>query len=335
MSLAHGDAFTVILLVWNRFQYIDQTADFYRNMPFRVIVADSSQAPNGFDVAGQNIEYIYNGAIHYFENIRKSLAQVTTPYVVIMTDDDIMMPTVVDRFVSQMKRDGALAAYGANLFFDGEYLQKRASTAPFTTIKRFFTHEAFLPLNHGVVETTACRDVFDLVAEDPHLMTIRCHDAVFSLACCLTVPPILTRELYFLNRQSSLVFTKGQRPDPALQALYPTELRREVSFEAWLDEYCARPPAPLDRFVAERRGVSPDAARAFILDVFSGLDSRNKDRRASLARQSRRWKESVGRTASQLWNAWVAGRDSQPHPGGRGTVSRILARERRAVLGRI
>ena len=43
--------------------------------------------------------------------------------------------------------------------------------------------------------------------------------------------------------------------------------------------------------------------------------------------------ESVGRVLSREWNALSAGRGAQPRPGGKGTISKILTRERRAVLG--
>lgn len=332
-GMLNGDALTLIIPVWNRIQYIKDALQFYQGFPFRVIVADSSQEASRFSIFGDNVEYIYNGPVHYFENIKKSLELVDTEFSIVVADDDFIRPTIADKIIETMKAIGANAGYGANLYFEGEYTQKRTFTRPFTTVEAFFTHENFLPLNHGVARTERALALFEIALREPLLMTIRCHDETYSLGMTFDRPAALIQEDYFLNRQSSLIFTKGQKPDERLLALYPKELRRHVTFVQWLEEFRAAPENGLSAFIAERQGWGIKEAHGFAVSILERMDPVHKDRRPSLPRQSRRWRESVGRVLSREWNALTAGRDAQPRPGGKGTISRILTRERRAVLG--
>ena len=324
---------TVIVTVWNRYDYIEDAIKYYEGMPFRVIISDSSRQSSDFQIDSENIEYLYHGPKLYSQTMQAVLREVETPYCVIVPDDDFFMITTAREYIDIMEAGGAKAAFGANLYFSGEFIQRFTSSPSYKGLKDYFSHDHFLPVNHGVVSTKEALEYFDLVASDPHLMTVRSHDATFTLCMGLVEPLYIDRKVFFLNRASSMTFTKGQRPDPLIERLYPAELRRNISFEKWLAEYRSREICALDYFIAEKRGIGAKEARDFAVNILNGIDASNKDRRPTLKRQSRRWRESVGRVASREWNALVAGRGAQPRPGGKGTISKILTRERRAVLG--
>lgn len=333
MSMRNAADLTMIIPVWNRTAYIEDALRYYGGMPFRVIVADSSMTPNSFPVAGSNVEYVYNGPVHYFENLASALRLVDTEFAIVTTDDDFIMVSAADRLLGEMKRTGANSGYGRNLYFDGEFTQRRTSTPGFISVERFFTHDNFLPLNHGVSRAKRALELIEMALADPLLMTIRCHDETYSLGMIFDNRVEVLSDDYFLNRQSSIIFTKNQKPDEKLLAIYPKELRRSVSFAQWLEEFRPTQGNGLSRFIAEKRGCALAEAHEYALSILERMDPVNKNRRPTLARQSRRWKESVGRVLSREWNAVVAGRDAQPRPGGKGTISKILTRERRAVLG--
>lgn len=331
--MRHAADVTLMILVWNRTAYIDSALRYYGGMPFRVIVADSSLEPHGFPVSGGNVEYLYNGPVHYFENVAKTLRQIDTEFTIVATDDDYILMSAADKLIGEAKRTGANAGYGANLYFDGEYTQRRTWTPPFTTLENFFTHEHFLPLNHGVIRTQAARAFFEMALKNPLMMTARCHDETFSLAMSFERAPVLIRDDYFLNRQSSIIFTKNQKPDARLLAIYPEVMRRKVSFVRWLEEFRQAPDCGFNRFIAERRDCGLAEAHEFAVSILERMDPVNKDRSFNLKRQSRRWREDFGRVLSRERNALIAGRGAQPSPTGKGTISNILRRERRAILG--
>ena len=83
--MRNADDLTIIIMVWNRFDFVETTLKFFADMPVRVLIADSSVEPNQFKIHGGNVDYQYNGPVHYFENARMALAaevRTTGPSVV-------------------------------------------------------------------------------------------------------------------------------------------------------------------------------------------------------------------------------------------------------------
>ena len=261
-----------------------------------------------------------------------ALRKVSTSFCAIVNDDDFILPRAADRYIERMKLYGYKVGYGKNLFFDGEFVQRVSYTKQPEALKQFFSHEYFLPLNHGVVDAGEALELFEVLLSDDLMMTIRSHDATFSFSLCLGGVPYIDKELYFLNRLASMTYLKNQKPDQRVQSLYPAVLRRHVNLETWLREYQDRALFSFDDYVARKLGVSAKEARDYAVEVMSGIDSARKDRRPSFARQTRRWRESAGGLASREWNALIAGRGAEPRPGGKGSVSKILTQERSALL---
>jgi glycosyltransferase domain-containing protein len=96
---------TLILILHNRHKNLDRLLEYYKNVPFPVIIADSSASRHEFSNPGGNYLYLYTPGIAFTSKIEAVLEKVMTPYVVMCADDDFIVPESILKCVKFLQEN--------------------------------------------------------------------------------------------------------------------------------------------------------------------------------------------------------------------------------------
>ncbi len=86
------DDVTFVVTVRERCKHLRRVLDYYSRFPVRVVVMDSSDRKCSIDRHPGKYRHIHLPQTFVFEAISKTLAEVETPYCVLVPDDDFVIP---------------------------------------------------------------------------------------------------------------------------------------------------------------------------------------------------------------------------------------------------
>lgn len=112
-----GASLTVVIPTWNRAGMVTDALDSVLSQSFEdfvVLVADNASTDDTTRViAGctdPRVRYVRRPEnLGWLGNFNASLAEVTTPFVTILNDDDLMRPGALERAVAVLERDPSIA----------------------------------------------------------------------------------------------------------------------------------------------------------------------------------------------------------------------------------
>ena len=142
---------TIVCLSFERQIYLSRSIKFWRHFSVKSHFIDGSSAPLGQDCRldlGCFQNYVHM-PIPYFERMEYALSQVSTPYILVVSDDEFFLPSAISScisfldncssYISAGMRVVNMVPYGCNFFFTEHY--------PGYLGKDFFHDDPLLRLN--------------------------------------------------------------------------------------------------------------------------------------------------------------------------------------------
>lgn len=233
------EKFTLVITVHNDLTYIEDCLEYYGDF-CNIIVADSSKELGLYSLGVRdNVQVIHEPGKLYYKKLRDVFSKVATPYMLDLSDDDIVFKEAILELVAKMEVDDAIVAADGYWLeeSDGdslttEELFKRGfveySPDPDMITRTLTIMKNFNPPNHAIFRTEIVLSFFSYYCECPTLWPVRWWDKILAfMTCCagqyMHVPIKYGRS------------GPGQRIMSDRTEVYPFELSRATPWDAIFD----------------------------------------------------------------------------------------------------
>jgi glycosyltransferase domain-containing protein len=246
--------------------------EYHQSLDCRKILVDSARTkPIGHDLWDTGVNYILRTDADVYEKVSEALSLVETPYVIMMADDDFVLPGAVvaavrfllknPRYVAangqQVKMsepEGALdESYGRWQYFH----LRRYPVVSKSCVKRFNRmFRAFFAPTHAVLRTDVLCDAIRLVAENRELRPVRFFDKILGFIVAVKGNSMMLPVLFQIRSGGPRLV--DQRPDSLPDA--------QTEFDEMLGLVDAGGD-PLSRYLADHSGIPATQAERITSQV--------------------------------------------------------------------
>ena len=276
MTTPLSEKFTLIVTVREREEWVVRNCELYAQMPFNVIIADSSKLLihdlTKIAETAPNIVYLYNPGCLYYQMIRKATEVANTEYVAIIPDDEIMYPGAIRECVTFLEKNKG------HSFCDGYWdrwsdWDNKVTNQVLLNLCTDDIKERISTLSKGefwkaptaaVVRSSVSQEIHTFLCENTALQPVRYYDKIwlFIALCMGNFKPVT----YIMGSRNPISGRYICQDD------YPEEMRRDLSFNSILEE--SRLGALIEYF--QKYGYDFDDASRFVTHIFkSGFRDRS------------------------------------------------------------
>ena len=282
-----SEKFTLIVTVREREEWVVRNCKLYAQMPFNVVIADSSKLVT-HDLAKiaeetTNIVYLYSPECLYYEIIHKATEVANTEYVAILPDDEIMYPGAIEKCVSFLEENRDYS------FCDGywdrwERWDKKVTDQILLNLKTdnikkrievLSRKEYWKAPNSAVVRSSVSQEIHRFLCKNEELQPVRYYDKIwlFIALCQGNFKPVS----YIIGSRNPISTRYIWQED------YPKEMRRDLSFDSILEEN--RLEALVKYF--QKYGYDESESEKFINSIFKTGFREGSDGNLTLDNQGR------------------------------------------------
>lgn len=104
MRLQELEDLTVVILTYNRHNYLEEILGFWSEYPVNLVVVDGTENPFGGLLPNERCRYVHLPA-SYYERLKKAVAMVETSFVIQACDDELYSPPALDSAVRFLRGD--------------------------------------------------------------------------------------------------------------------------------------------------------------------------------------------------------------------------------------
>lgn len=109
MRLQELEALTVVILTYNRHNYIEEILGFWSEYPVNLVVVDGTENPFGGLLPKERCRYVHLPASRY-QRMEKAAEMVETPFVIQACDDELYSPSALASAVRFLRCDSRYAS---------------------------------------------------------------------------------------------------------------------------------------------------------------------------------------------------------------------------------
>jgi glycosyltransferase domain-containing protein len=231
------DKLTIIIPLHNRKKYINNLLDYYSGLDCDIVVLDSSEKKTEIKKY-KNVKYIFEPNKLYYEKLYDGLCNISTPYVIDIPDDSIVLKNSLIECVDYLENNEDYS------FVDGLYLHinevnsntfrlssfgyrgviscHQDKNPNFSNIEErilFNTTKFYKMNNHSVVRTNVLREIYKFPLDNIDLRPIEYFDRIWCFIALIYGNYKSLPIPYMLRRDDKMIDT---------QKNYPKELRKNV-----------------------------------------------------------------------------------------------------------
>jgi glycosyltransferase domain-containing protein len=262
------DKFTLIITVHEDLSYIDKALDYYKDAPFNVIVADSSRELGDYEkTVPSNVSVIHEPGKFWYKKIYDRFNNIETPYVLDMSDDDIIHINAIEQCVEFLENNSDFVVASGN--WDGEKVPENIKTDDFMKRIIFNMERIVNAPNHSVYRTEVLRDCYLWVSELSEGFPIRWWDKFLAFTA------------YFYGNLANLDIDYGIGGPSRRMDTFPHLIpeREKLYYNlTWLDVFKDHDNFAYPISLVESRGIDPVAARDFVVYAFDRFSIFKKER---------------------------------------------------------
>jgi glycosyltransferase domain-containing protein len=183
--------FTLIITLHNRKNSIGDLLSKYGQLPYQIILADSSDSPYNGELPS-NTTHIETPGELYYKKMYDILLKVSTPYVLELPDDDYVYSEAIEKCLEFLIENPTYSyADGFSTKSSGRDIWKNQCEF-YTTYssnnfkERIVTHlnKHWKAPNHTIVKTEILTEIYKFVLDRPALYPVRYFDKIWTYISC-------------------------------------------------------------------------------------------------------------------------------------------------------
>jgi len=225
---------TIIIFSKDRNAYLGSAINFYSKFNINTIVVHDCETVISASEIPPNCKYL-PGSLSISQRLSQAASVVSTKYVVMISDDEFLIPSTLSKIVSKLKNDETLfSSFGQTIALNkykekiignitykslrtysntntsipkrvSYHLHQNSGLAPIGSVYRVMKFEAFKQLVSAwekTIDTTSCKYIFEVIA-DIYLLVVGKSEYIDEIVWCRNWinPPIsdhtVNRTLYF------------------------------------------------------------------------------------------------------------------------------------------
>lgn len=186
-----NEDFTLIITLHNRKNYIEKLLSKYEEIPYKIILADSSDTSYEENLPKNTIHIKTPGEL-YYKKMYDILADISTPYVLELPDDDFVHPEAIEKCLEFLKdnptysyADGYSTKSGGKKIWSSQckfYTNYNSENYKERIINHLNNH--WKAPNHTIVKTKILTEIYKFVLDRPELYPIRYFDKIWTFISC-------------------------------------------------------------------------------------------------------------------------------------------------------